>query len=56
MAKKTRKSSRKSRRHTRRRRHRGGANSYPIIPADAAIKVSTAGDNSDNLMGMKPAK
>jgi hypothetical protein len=59
MAKKTRKSSRKSRRRTRRRiprRHRGGATSYPIIPADPAIEVSTAGDNSDNLMGMQPAK
>jgi hypothetical protein len=56
MAKKTRKSSRKSRRRTRRRRHRGGANSYPIIPADAAIRVSTAGESSDNLMGMKASK
>jgi len=57
MAKKTRKSSRKSRRRTRRRRHRGGSqHSYPIIPADPAIEVSTAGDNSDNLMGMQPAK
>jgi hypothetical protein len=56
MAKKTRKSSRKSRRHTRRRRHRGGATSYPIIPATPAIKVSTAGENSDNLMGMQPSK
>ena len=56
MAKKTRKSSRKSRRRTRRRRHRGGANSYPIIPATPAIQVSTAGDNSDNLMEMKASK
>lgn len=54
MAKKTRKSSRKSRRRTRRRR--GGGSSYPIVPVDAAIRVSTAGDNSDNLMGMQPAK
>jgi hypothetical protein len=54
MAKKTRKQ-RKTRRRTR--RHRGGSkHSYPIIPADAAVRVSTAGDNSDNLMGMKPAK
>ena len=56
MAKKTRKSSRKSRRRTRRRRHRGGANSYPIIPATPAIEVSTGGESSDNLMGMKAAK
>jgi hypothetical protein len=56
MAKKTRKSSRKSRRRTRRRHHRGGAHSYPIIPASPAIEVSTAGDNSDNLMGMKASK
>jgi hypothetical protein len=55
MAKKTRKSSRKSRRRTR-RRHRGGAHSYPIIPVDAAVRVSTAGESSDNLMGMKAAK
>jgi hypothetical protein len=52
MAKKTRKTSRSRRRRTRRRIRRGGS-SYPIIPTDAAIKVSTAGDNSDNLMGMK---
>jgi hypothetical protein len=53
MAKKTRKS-RKSRRRTRRRvPKKGGANSYPIIPPDAAIEVSTAGDNTDNTMGMK---
>jgi hypothetical protein len=53
MAKKTRKS-RKSRRRTRRRvPKKGGANSYPIIPADAAINVSTAGENTDNTMGMK---
>jgi hypothetical protein len=55
MAKKTRKSSRKSRRRTRRQRG-GSKHSYPIIPADAAVRVSTAGENSDNLMGMKPAK
>ena len=56
MAKKTRKS-RKSRRRTRRRvPKKGGANSYPIIPPDAAIKVSTAGDNTDNTMGMMPSK
>jgi hypothetical protein len=47
MAKKTRKM-RKSRRRTRRRR--GGG--IPL-PNDAAIRVSTAGDSSDNLMGMK---
>jgi hypothetical protein len=53
MAKKTRKS-RKSRRRTRRRvPKKGGANSYPIIPPDAAINVSTAGENTDNTMGMK---
>ena len=50
MAKKTRKSSRKSRRRTRRRLpRRGGA--LPL-PNDKAIAVSTAGDNTDNLMGM----
>ena len=55
MAKKTRKSSRrKSRRRTHRRYKRGGGhNSYPIIPDTKAIEVSTAGDSSDNLMGMK---
>lgn len=53
MAKKTRKSSRKSRRRTRRRIPRGGA--LPL-PNNNAISVSTAGENSDNLMGMKPAK
>ena len=53
MAKKTRKS-RKSRRRTRRRvPKKGGANSYPIIPPDAAINVSTAGENTDNTLGMK---
>uniref|UniRef100_A0A6C0F4A1 Uncharacterized protein n=1 Tax=viral metagenome TaxID=1070528 RepID=A0A6C0F4A1_9ZZZZ len=56
MAKKTRKSTRKSRRRTRRRiprSRRGGGDSYPLIPNNTAIEVSTAGDNSDNLMGMK---
>jgi hypothetical protein len=48
MAKKTRKS-RKSRRRTRRRIRRGGS-SYPIVPVDAAIRVSTAGESSDNVM------
>lgn len=53
MAKKTRKS-RKSRRRTRRRvPKKGGSHSYPIIPPDAAINVSTGGENSDNTMGMK---
>jgi len=47
MAKKTRKM-RKSRRRTRRRR--GGGLPLPSAPA---IAVSTAGDSSDNLMGMK---
>jgi hypothetical protein len=57
MAKKTRKSSRrKSRRRTHRRRHHkrgGGLDSFPLIPDNKAIEVSTAGDNSDNLMGMQ---
>jgi hypothetical protein len=57
MAKKTRKSSRrKSRRRTHRRRHHkrgGGHDSFPLIPDTKAIEVSTAGDNSDNVMGMK---
>jgi hypothetical protein len=56
MAKKTRKSSRKSRRRTRRRVPRRGGSSYPIIPATPAIQVSTAGENSDNLMGIQFAK
>jgi hypothetical protein len=50
MAKKTRKS-RRTRRRTRRQRRRGGS-AYPLIPPTEAIQVSTAGDNSDNLMGM----
>ena len=53
MAKKTRKSSRMSRRRTRRRIPRGGGLPFPN---NSAIAVSTAGDNSDNIMGMKPAK
>ena len=40
----------KHRRRTRRRVRRGG--NIPL-PSDAAIKVSTAGENSDNLMGYK---
>lgn len=47
MAKKTRKQ-KKTRRHTRRRIRRGGK--LPL-PSNAAIEVSTAGDNSDNLVG-----
>ena len=47
MAKKTRKHSRKSRKTRRRYPRKGG--SLPL-PNNAAIKVSTAGDSSTDLM------
>jgi len=47
MAKKTRKHSRKSRKTRRRYPKKGG--SLPLAP-DAAIKVSTAGDVSNDLL------
>ncbi len=54
MAKKTRKS-RKSRRRTRRRVRRGG-DRFPLIPPSNAFDHSTAGDNTDNTLGMLPKK
>ena len=51
MAKKTQKH-RKSRRRTRKVK-RGGANSLPLTPPNSAFPHSTAGENSDNLMGYK---
>jgi hypothetical protein len=58
MVKKSRKVSRKNRRRTHRRypKRKGGGDSLPLVPPDSSFPHSTAGENSDNVMGLTQRK